>query len=197
MFTVEPHIKGLIFDCDGTLADTMPIHYLAWQETVRAFDAEFPEQLFYDLAGVPSDKIVTILNETFGFQLQPEVIAHQKEQRFLQNLGQTQPIEPVVALAKRYKGCLPMAVATGGVAQVALSVLETIGLGNFFDTIVTADDVTRGKPAPDIFLEAARRIDVQPENCQVFEDSELGLEGARRAGMVAVDIRPVYAMQKV
>ena len=195
MFTIEPHIQGLIFDNDGTLADTMPSHYIAWRETVQAYKADFPEQLFYDLAGVPSDKIVTILNETFGYQLEPHVIAHEKERRFLQNLSRIQPIEPVVRVAKQYKGRLPMAVATGGVASVALSVLEAIGLNDFFDAVITADDVIHGKPAPDIFLEAARQINISPGYCQVFEDSDLGLEGAQRAGMVAVDVRSV-AMQR-
>lgn len=191
MFIVEPRIRGLIFDCDGTLADTMPIHYRAWQETVEACGGRFPEKLFYELAGVPSDKIVMILNEKLGYQFDPETLAGQKELRFLENISQTKPIEPVVAVAKKYKGQLPMAVATGGVPGIALTILRTVGLENFFDTVVTALDVAHGKPAPDIFLEAARRLDVPPDLCQVFEDADLGLEGARRAGMVAVDIRPV------
>lgn len=193
MFVIEPHIKGLIFDCDGTLANTMPLHYLAWQETVALHQAHFPEKLFYDLAGVPSDKIVMTLNETFGYQLDPIAIADQKEKLFFKHLPETQPIEPVVAIARRYKGQVPMAVATGGIAAVALRVLEAIGFGDFFEAVVTADDVVHGKPAPDIFLEAARRIDIAPQACHVFEDSDLGLTGAQRAGMSVSDIRPWMA----
>ena len=188
---VELYIQGLIFDCDGTLADTMPLHYLAWRETVQARDADFPEKLFYELAGVPSERIVEILNETFGYRLDPKQTAEAKEYLFLETyLPQAQPIEPVVAIARKYKGQLPMAVATGAVQAVVQLNLKAIGLADFFDTVVAADDVARGKPAPDTFLEAARRLKVAPRYCQVFEDSDLGLEAARRAGMLGVDVRP-------
>ncbi len=191
MITIEPQIQGLIFDSDGTLVDTMPLHHLAWQETVGAVGADFPEKLFYELAGVPSDRITEILNEKFGYQLNPKQTATQKEKLFLAKyLPRAKPIEPVVAIAKQYEGRLPMAVATGGIPLVVKSALKTIGMENFFDAIVTSEDVTNGKPAPDTFLEAARRLKVEPEYCMVFEDSDLGLEAARRAGMTGVDVRP-------
>ncbi|MDX1521682.1 MAG: HAD-IA family hydrolase [Anaerolineae bacterium] len=192
MITIEPHIRGLIFDCDGTLADTMPMHYLAWQETVAQEGAVFPEPLFYELAGVPSDKIAEILNEKFGYTLDPQKIAIQKEEKFLEKLPTTQPIEVIVDIARTYKGKMPMAVATGGIPPITLPILKAIGLEDFFDAVVTAEDVVNGKPAPDVFLEAARRINIEPRYCQVFEDSDLGLEGAVKAGMVATDIRPWY-----
>ena len=101
MFTIEPHIQGLIFDSDGTLVDTMPLHYLAWQETVEAANATFPEKLFYDLAGVPSEKIVEILNEKFGYSLDPKQITIDKERLFIKAyLPKVRPIEPVLAIAK-------------------------------------------------------------------------------------------------
>ena len=190
MLTVEPHIQGLIFDCDGTLADTMPLHYQAWQETLQLFEVAFPEKLFYGLAGVPSDQIVTILNEKFGRDLDPKAVAEHKENQFIKHLSKIQPIEPVVAIAQHYRGQLPMAVATGGTADVAFPILASIGLKDFFTTVVTANDVPTSKPAPDIFLEAARRINISASYCQVFEDSDLGLMGAEKAGMVATDIRP-------
>mgnify|MGYP002626143117 CR=1 FL=1 len=191
MITIESHIQGLIFDADGTLVDTMPLHYRAWQETVGQHQADFPENLFYELAGVPSDKITEILNEKFGYRLDPQQIAAAKEQLFLNKyLPQAQPIEPVVAVARKYKGKLPMAVATGGIPQVVNAILKTIGMADFFDTIVTSTDVENGKPAPDTFLECARRLKVAANACIVFEDSDLGLEGARRAGMAGVDVRP-------
>jgi beta-phosphoglucomutase family hydrolase len=190
-FTANADVQGLIFDSDGTLVDTMPLHYLAWQETVEAESAHFPEQLFYDLAGVPSDKITMILNEKFGYQLDPQQTAIKKEQLFLEKyLPQARPIEAVLAIAKAYKGRLPMAVATGGVPRVVNSALKAIGMEDFFDTVVTSEDVANGKPAPDTFLEAARRLKVAPQYCVVFEDSDLGLEGAKRAGMTAIDVRP-------
>ena len=191
MITIEPHIQGLIFDSDGTLIDTMPLHYLAWEETVQTRGAHFPEELFYELAGVPSDKIAEILNETFGYQLNPQKTAADKERLFLEcYLPKAKPIEPVVAIARANKGQLPMAVATGGIPVVVQAALKAIGLENFFDTVVTSEDVANGKPAPDTFLEAARRLQVDPKACLVFEDSDLGLEAAKRAGMAGIDVRP-------
>lgn len=191
MITIEPHIQGLIFDSDGTLVDTMPLHYQTWQEITEKEGAHFPEQLFYDLAGVPSDRLAEILNEKFGYHMDPKKIAIDKEQLFLEKyLPRAAPIEPVVAIAQKYKGKMPMAVATGGIPAVVNSALRSIGLDGFFDAIVTSEDVAHGKPAPDTFLEAARRLQVEPEFCLVFEDSDMGLEAANRAGMAAVDIRP-------
>lgn len=188
---IELHVRGLIFDWDGTIINTMPMHYLAWRDIVRERGADFPEQLFYDLAGVPSDRIVEVLNETFGYQLDPQEIALTKEQLFVDKyLARAELIEPVVTLARAHKGKMPMAVATGGIPTVLNKALALSGLTDFFDAVVTSHDVEHGKPAPDTFLEAARRIGVVPELCQVFEDSEAGLEGARRAGMVATDVRP-------
>jgi len=189
--TIPPHIRGLIFDLDGTLINTMPLHYLAWQELLQDKDVDFPEDLFYKLAGVPSDKIVDVLNETFGYDLHPARTAAEKESLFLEKyLPQAKPVEPVLAIAKEYKGRFPLAVATGGVLPVVKTALKALKLEDFFDAIVTSEDVTHGKPAPDTFLEAARRLKVQPQHCMVFEDSDMGLEAASRAGMAAVDVRP-------
>ena len=189
-FTLEPHVKGLIFDSDGTLVNTMPLHYLAFLETFKPTGEQFPEELFYELAGVPTDRIIEVLNEKFGYQLDPKETTRKKEEIFLEKyLPQAEPIEPVINVAKANKGRMPMAVATGGIPLVVNNAMRAIGMNGFFDTIVTADDVTHGKPAPDIFLEAARRIGVEPQHCQVFEDSDAGMEAAQRAGMVATDVR--------
>jgi HAD superfamily hydrolase (TIGR01509 family) len=188
---VESHIKGLIFDWDGTLIDSMPTHYLAWRDTVRQLGAEFPEPLFYELAGVPSDRIVEALNQKFGYKLDPYVTATAKEALFMEKyLSQAVLIEPVMKIARDNKGRLPLAVATGGIPLVIGQGLANNGLEDFFDAVVTSEDVARGKPEPDTFLEAARRLGVEPQYCQVFEDGDAGLEGARRAGMVATDVRP-------
>lgn len=189
--SIEPHIKGLVFDADGTLIDTMPLHYLAWQQTIQSLGGHFPEPLFYELGGVPSARIVEILNETFGYSFDPAEITETKEQLYLDKyLPKVKPIEPVVAIANKYKGHLPIAVATGATQNVVQAALTSTGLRDMFDTIVGADDVENGKPAPDTFLEAARRLEVDPQYCLVYEDSDLGLEAAERAGMVGIDVRP-------
>lgn len=192
MITVEPHIKGLIFDNDGTLAHTMPMHYQAWLETVRAYGGDFPEDLFYQLAGVPSDTIVALLNEKFGYTLDPAQVSEAKETTFTEKyIHQVQPIEPVVAVVYDYHGKLPMAVATGGIPRVANQILEVIGLSNMFDTIVTSLDVVENpKPALDIYAEAARRMGVALEDCLIFEDSVPVLEKLHKAGLSYVDARP-------
>ena len=190
MTAIDPKIQALIFDCDGTLADTMPLHYLAWQQTMQAVGGEFPEKLFYELGGASNDKIVATLNQTFGYQFDIKTLGHEKDEHYLNLVPQAKPIEAVVAIARQYKGRLPMAVATGGTPTLVRSTLQAIGMSDFFDTIVTSHDIAHPKPAPDIFLECARRLHVAPEHCHVFEDADLGIEGARRAGMSVTDIRP-------
>jgi beta-phosphoglucomutase family hydrolase len=189
---IPPHIRGLIFDCDGTIADTMPLHYRAWVAALGEHGVEFPEALFYQLAGVPTDKIVQTLNERHGHHMPVKQTAEYKDSLFEQLIPQAIPIEPVVRLVRQYHGQLPMAVASGGTLQLVSKTLTALSLLDCFQAIVTADDVKHGKPAPDIFLEAARRIDVEPRLCCVLEDGEPGLQAARAAGMLEIDIRPMY-----
>jgi len=182
--------QAAIFDCDGTLADTMPLHYRAWVAMLSAHGAEMSEQLFYDLGGVPTEDIVRLLNERFGYGLDVAAAAAEKEARYEELLPQAQPVERVVALVREYAGRYPMAVASGGIHRLVERTVRALGLETSFQAICTAEDVERGKPEPDLFLLAADRLGVPPEACVVFEDSNLGLEAARRAGMQAVDIRP-------
>lgn len=182
--------RGVIFDCDGTLADTMPLHYRAWAATMEARGAHFPEPLFYELGGVPTVRIVEILNERFGFTLDPQGIADAKEELYEELLPEALPVERVCALVHEYEGRYPLAVASGGIRRLVVKTIEALGLLPSFQVICAAEDVQHGKPAPDLFLFAADQLGVAPEDCIVFEDSDLGLEAARRAGMQGVDIRP-------
>ena len=183
--------RGLVFDCDGTIADTMPLHYEAWVQALREHGHDFPEALFYEMAGIPTEKIIEILNEKHGYTLPVRSSAQRKDTLFVQMIPRVTPIEPVVRLVKKYAGRLPMAVATGGTRALCSKTLAALGLLDHFAALVTADDVAHGKPAPDIFLEAARRIGVAAGECCAFEDAELGLASARAAGMIVVDIRPM------
>jgi beta-phosphoglucomutase family hydrolase len=192
VFEIPPHIQGLVFDCDGTIADTMPLHYEAWVAALKEHGQVFPEALFYELAGISTVGVMEILNEKHGYRLPVREAAERKESIYKSLVPKVLPIEPVVNLVRRYAGTLPMAVATGGTRAICSKTLQALGLLEHFQAIVTADDVARGKPAPDIFLEAARRLGLSPQHCYAFEDAELGLESARAAGMVAIDIRPMY-----
>lgn len=184
--------RGLIFDCDGTLADTMPIHFLAWKSMLEPHGLTLPEAQFYAFAGMPSLRIVEVLaTEQDVHLVMDEIIAmvEDKEALYVAKLSDVKAVPAVFAIADRYRGELPMAVASGGDGWVVRRTLTAIGALDWFDAIVGAEDTQRHKPEPDVFLEAARRIGVLPATCVVFEDSDLGLLAAERAGMLGVDIR--------
>lgn len=189
MIPIPSHIRGLVFDCDGTIADTMPAHYRAWVEALGEYGVEFPEALFYEFGGMPTPRIIAILNERHGHNMPVEETAHKKELIFEQTLHEVLPIEPVVEVIREYDGKLPMAVATGGFRRIAERTLRIVGVWDKISALVAAEDVKHGKPAPDVFLEAARLINVDPKLCMAFEDANLGVQSATAAGMLVVDIR--------
>ncbi|MBI1370336.1 MAG: HAD-IA family hydrolase [Planctomycetes bacterium] len=193
---MKPYL-GLIFDCDGTLADTMPAHFLAWNTTLHRYNLHLPEDRFYSLGGVPTNKIVAMLADEAGLSLDVEAVAHEKELAFHEALHEIGCIEPVVAIAAEHRGKLPMAVATGSLRWSAERMLKHLNILDWFDALVCADDVTRHKPEPDVFLEAARRIGVAPQRACAYEDTDLGIEAARRAGMDCVDVRTMYAVRRL
>lgn len=186
-------IKGLVFDCDGTLADTMPLHWQAWQIVLTRYGLEFPEERFYAMGGVPSRDILQMLGQEQGVALDHIRAAHEKESAYLPLIDQVEPVNAVVGIVREHHGKIPMAVATGGTRRVITQVLERMGILHMFGAVVTSEDVIRQKPAPDIFLEAARRIGVPPQFCRAYEDTDLGLSAIRAAGMEAVDVRQFYA----
>ena len=186
---MNTHYQGLIFDCDGTLADTMPAHYVSWYETMGRYGIDFPEDRFYALGGVPTERVVAILAQEAGIELDAPAVAREKEEHFHRSLEQIERVEPVVAIADEHRGKLPMAVATGSERWSAERMLHHLGILSWFDALVCADDVERHKPEPDTFLLAAERLGVAPADCLVYEDTDLGMEAARRAGMDAVDVR--------
>jgi beta-phosphoglucomutase-like phosphatase (HAD superfamily) len=182
-------IQGIIFDCDGTLADTMPLHWRAWQIVSARHRIHLPEERFYALGGVPARDILKILRAEQGLPFDPLAVAREKEAEYLPLIAQVEPINVVVGIARQHYGRIPLAVASGGTRRVIERVLEHLGIRRLFAAIVTSEDVTRQKPAPDIFLEAARRIDVRPGLCRAYEDTDLGMQAIRAAGMEAVDVR--------
>ncbi len=185
--------QGLIFDCDGTLADTMPLHWRAWQVITARHGIYLPIERFYSLGGVPSRDILRILSTEQGLTLDHLSVAREKETEYLPLIAQVEPINAVVGIARDNHGKIPMAVASGGTRRVIEQVLEHLGIIHLFQAIVTSEDVVHQKPAPDIFLEAARRIGVPPQECRAYEDTDLGMRAIRAAGMEAVDVRTLLA----
>ena len=181
--------RGFIFDCDGTLADTMPIHQRAWIHALEKHGAtfEFGWDLFMSRAGKTIELTVSELNAQFGTKLDPALVAADQRACFDILAGEVLPLAEVVAfaLARKNEG-FPLAVASGGDAPTVSRTLRTIGVSDWFGAVVTHEQVEHGKPAPDMFLLAAKLIGVPPEQCLVFEDSLLGIEAAERAGMGAV-----------
>jgi HAD superfamily hydrolase (TIGR01509 family) len=183
----EKRYAGYIFDCDGTLADSMPVHYGAWADTVQKYGGQIPEELFYNLGGWPSRKMVEHLNKLFGTSLDPDLIASEKEQLYLQRIDTIRPIPEVADFARQVAAFAKISVASGGILPVVTKTLEAIGIP--FSVIVTSEQVKQGKPFPDMFLEAARRMGVEPSACLVLEDSPAGFEAAIAAGMDYVVVR--------
>src|SRR3954470_23952123 len=125
---IPPHVRGLVFDCDGTIADTMPLHYEAWVAALKEHRVDFPEALFYEMAGMPTARIVEILNERHGHAMPVQATADYKESLYQRLIPRVAPIEPVVALVKQFAGRLPMAVATGGTQAICRKTLGSLGL---------------------------------------------------------------------
>lgn len=187
----DSEIHGLIFDCDGTLVDTMPLHWQAWNSVCKRHGIVFPEERFYALGGVPSVKILHMLKDEQGLDMDPVAVSREKEEAYIPLMPEAKLIEPIAAIARDAQGRLPMAVATGGRTKYIKPLLESVGILDWFGAVVTADDVENHKPAPDTFLKAAALIGVPAEECRAYEDTDLGMEAIRAAGMEAVDVREI------
>ncbi len=187
------NIRGLIFDCDGTLVDTMPMHYHAWQVALGEAGIPLSEDEFYRLAGMPTLKIAQALSHNHQSKVTGEQITHRKEQAYIQSIPDIQLIHNVVAIARREQGRRKLSVASGGIHSIVDQQLAAAGLTELFPIVICADDVVHGKPAPDSFLAAAQRMGVEPGQCVVYEDGELGFQAAAAAGMICIDVRPWYS----
>ena len=196
MWHLQDH-DAILFDCDGTLADTMPAHYRAWLRFTGLHGLSFDETRFYALGGRPTRDIAATLAREAGIEVDLDHAVHTKEGAFLEQLGHVEAIDPVVDVVRRCQGRVPIAVVTGGHRAVCERILAHVGLGGVFDTVVASEDTHRHKPDPDPFLEAARRLAARPERCVVWEDSDLGIEAARRAGMEWVDVRAFHTPRRL
>ncbi|MCW0217813.1 MAG: HAD family phosphatase [Prosthecobacter sp.] len=177
--------RAFIFDCDGTLVDSMPLHYQAWLASLQQHAApfDFTEELFYAKAGVREQDVVIELNALHGTQVDPDSVAHVKAQMFLEIIPQVNEIKPVADYARSLVGRFPLAVASGSEEPIVRGCLAANGLLDLFPVIVTPAYVKRGKPAPDMFLLAAEKMGVDPKDCLVLEDGQAGIVAAEAAGM--------------
>ena len=190
--SISPEIQALIFDCDGTLVDSMPTHMKAWEHAFKFFNTAYDENFLFSFKGMKDTDIVQIYNETFGTKLNAQDLVSKKIEYFIQNLNNVKPIKPVVDVALSYYKKLPLAVVSGSLKSVVYAELNFVNILKLFDIIITADDPFKPKPDPEIFLAAATQLKVHPEFCMVFEDGDAGLESADKAGMKTFDVRTMY-----
>lgn len=189
----DRNYEGYIFDLDGTLVESMPLHYKAWRMALAgagAPESVFLEDEFYSCGGKSANDVVRFLNERYGLMMDAESTARDKRRIYLELLEEDgmQPIEEVIEFVHAL-GDAPKAIATGSAMPGATRTLHAAGLTGLFDVILTPEDVVNGKPAPDMFLLAAQRLGVSPSRCVVFEDAVPGIDAAAAAGMDCVIVR--------
>jgi HAD superfamily hydrolase (TIGR01509 family) len=190
--------EAVIFDCDGTLVDSMPAHFDAWCEALASYGAGgiFQEDVFFAMGGRPTRDIVVDLNSEYGLKLDPDAIALAKREAFLAKLHLVELIDEVADFARSLAGKVPMAVASGGSRYVVEKTLRLLNCSDWFDEVVTADDVPNGKPAPDIFLKTAKLLGVDPAKCLVIEDAPPGVIAAQAAGMQVITVPMPLVMRR-
>ena len=195
-YDIKPGVKGLIFDLDGTLADSMPLHFEGWNKACERFGAHIdPEFLRYH-TGSPGWAIAAAIIEKSGLNgtVTVDQIIKVKLEEFNKFQHLIKPIEPVAEIVRKYYGKLPMAVGSGGHKEAVEKTLEVIGMRKYFDIVITANDVQQYKPHPETFLKCAELMEIDPEFIEVFEDGDLGIEAALSAGMMATDVRSWYEL---
>jgi HAD superfamily hydrolase (TIGR01509 family) len=180
--------KAYLFDCDGTIVDSMPLHYIAWKTALAEWNCPFPEDLFYTWGGKPVDEIISTLNEMHGLHMPVKQVGNRKEGLYFDLLPQLKAIPEVVEHIEAQQGYIPFAVVSGGRRNSVIRSLTAVHLLDRFQTIVGAEEYIHSKPAPDAFLLAAERLGVAPADCLVFEDTDLGIQAATAAGMASVRV---------
>lgn len=186
---INTETKALIFDIDGTLLDTMPIHYKACQIVCKEYGFEFPLDYFYQTAGAPTHEVFEALGKQLSIDIDFQQAAFEKEEKYKEFASEIKIFPEMAQILSLYKNKLPMACGTGATREIALLNLKAANLEDFFQTVITCEDVSFPKPHPETFLKAARALSIPPANCQVFEDGDYGLQAAKTAGMMATDIR--------
>jgi HAD superfamily hydrolase (TIGR01509 family) len=181
-----------LFDCDGTIADSMPLHYTAWRTALAEWSCAFSEETFYSWGGLPVAKIISLLNQKHDLQMPVEEVARRKEQLYYDSIHHLKAVPEVLEHIEAQHGSIPFAVVSGSTRDSVVASLRTLKLLEKFETLVCAGDYRKSKPDPEAFLVAARRLKVEPQGCLVFEDTDMGIEAARAAGMQSVRVPPPW-----
>jgi beta-phosphoglucomutase-like phosphatase (HAD superfamily) len=184
--------SAYLFDCDGTIADSMPLHYIAWKQALGERNCEFEEKLFYEWGGMPIVEIVATLNKQRGLNMPVETVARRKENLYFGLLPQLKAVPEVLEHIEAKYGHVPFAVVSGSALDSVTASLTTLNLLDRFDTLVCAGDYKNSKPHPEAFLLAASRLGVAPAACLVFEDTEMGIQAASAARMASVRVPPPW-----
>jgi beta-phosphoglucomutase family hydrolase len=188
----EGSFRAYLFDCDGTIADSMPLHYLAWKKALGELNCEFEEEVFYAWGGMPVAEIISTLNARHGLTMPVEMVSRRKESLYYELLPQLKAVPEVLEHIESEHGRTPFAVVSGSTRESVTASLVSLNLLDRFDALVCAGDYTKSKPDPEAFLLAAARLGVAPEACLVFEDTEMGIQAARAAGMASVRVPPPW-----
>ena len=188
----EGLFKAYLFDCDGTIADSMPLHYKAWKRALAEWDCEFEEKLFYEWGGVPVAEIISTLNERNELNMPLETVARRKENLYFELLPELRAVPEVLEHIEIGHGRIRFAVVSGSTRESVKGSLVALELLDRFETMVCAGDYTKSKPDPEAFLLAATRLGVAPESCLVFEDTDMGIQAAKAAGMASVKVPPPW-----
>ena len=180
--------KAYLFDCDGTIADSMPLHYLAWHQALGEWNCEFTENLFYAWGGMSVAEIIATLNEQRGLNMPVAIVSKRKEELYFENLSRLRAVPEVLEHIEANQGRIPFAVVSGSTRESVTASLEALKILDRFETLVCAGEYARSKPDPEPFLIAAAKLGVAPQDCLVFEDADMGIQAATAAGMASVRI---------
>ena len=180
--------KAYLLDCDGTIADSMGLHYIAWSRALAERGCEFSEDLFYALGGMSVAEIIAKLNRERGLKMPVSEVEKRKEELYLESLPQLKAIPEVMEHIETSYGKIPLAVVSGSTRDSVTASLSALKILHKFNVLVCAGEYRNGKPHPEPFLIAAKALGVEPKDCLVFEDSDMGIQAATAAGMASVKI---------